>query len=108
VKGVLGRQYLRRKDLFVRRTFCSHFFFVAGWLVDSSAKRIANLARGHEETKRRRVVVLEEVERETALGRELDGLGGAGLAVTGRDDVAVAGLDGNIAEVLGDGWCVAV
>ena len=86
-----------------------HFVLVSSSLLaDHSAIRFAHLARGHEETERRRVVVLEEVERKTALGRKLDGLGGASLAVTGRDNVAVTRHDGEIAEVLSDGWCVAV
>jgi hypothetical protein len=77
-------------------------------LADPYADGIAHSARGHEETKRRWVVVLEEVERKSTLGRKLDGLGSASLAIAGGDDVAVAGLDGNIAKVLGDGWCAAV
>lgn len=67
-----------------------------------------HLTGGHVEAKRRWVVVLKEVERESALRRKLDGLGGACLAVAGCNNVAVTGLDGNIAEVLSDGWCVAV
>jgi hypothetical protein len=97
--------YLRRRDSFV----VVHFVLVISSLqADLSTNRIANLARGHEETKGRWVVVLEEVERKSTLGRKLDGLGGASLAIAGRDDVAVTGLNGNITEVLGDGWCVAV
>jgi hypothetical protein len=96
--------YLHRKDTFVIVYFALVSFSL---LTDPSANRTIHSARSHEKTKRGRVVILEEAERKPTLGRKLNRLGGASLASSGGDDVAVAGLDGNIAEVFSDGWCVA-
>jgi len=65
------------------------------------------LAGSDVKTQRRRVVVLEEVQAQTILRRELNGLSGTSLAISGGDNIAVARLQCDVTKVLLDSWSIA-
>lgn len=85
----------------------AHAFHALTSRKDLLPKPARRLAGSDVETQGRRVPVLKEVEAETALRAELDRLPRASLALHVGNDVAVARLDGDGAEVLAHRWCVA-
>lgn len=65
-------------------------------------RKVSSLAGGDEKSQRRRVPVLEEVQAQATLRRELDRLSSTGLAIPSGDHVAVTRLDCDASEILQD------
>lgn len=86
---------------------CLHVMIDSSWDQSSLCFQFPFLTGSDVQSQRRRVVVLEEVQAQAILRRELDRLGSASLAVPSSNNIAVAGLRRDATKISLDSRSIA-